>query len=198
MPDTLDTVYTTREAWLLGLTDAIRPWYEELGLTVPDVRVSVGFSSKGSRSKVIGECWHGESADDGQPQVFIHPGLDTPEGVAATVVHELIHAALGPGKKHGPAFKAPAVALGLEGRMTATVPGDALLDRLRPVLLDLGPYPHARLLSGGARTDGPPKQSTRMRKAECSTCGYLVRTTQKWLDVATPTCPVDLIEMEVS
>ncbi len=34
-------------------------------------------------------------------------------------------------------------------------------------------------------------------KAECSECGYLVRVTQKWVDVATPICPVCLDPMEL-
>lgn len=190
--------HATREGWLQALTESLRPWYEEVGLTVPPVHIGVGFTSKGARSTRVGECWHPDASDDGVPQVFIHPRYNDPENVAAVLVHELIHAALGPGAKHGPAFKRPALALGLGGRMTATVPTDALLDRLRPVLLDLGPYPHGALRPVAGTSSTGPKQTTRMRKAECPDCGYLVRTTQKWLDIATPVCPVDATEMEVA
>jgi hypothetical protein len=187
--------HETREAWLQDLASRIRPWYEEVGLDVPPVRISVGFTSKGARSKRIGECWHPEASDDGVPQVFIHPGYNDPEAVGPIVVHELIHAALGPGKKHGPEFRRPAVALGLEGRMTATVPGPALLERPRPVIDDLGPYPHGALRPGGESSTGP-KQSTRMLKATCPDCGYLVRTSAKWLDLGAPICPVDQVPMD--
>lgn len=194
---TKTTKPATREAWLQNLVSSIRPWYEAEGLTVPPVHISVGFTSKGARSKRIGECWHPDASDDGVPQVFIHPAYNDPEAVAAIVVHELIHAGLGPGKKHGPEFKRIAVPLGLEGRMTATTPSDGLLARLAPVLKDLGEYPHGALRPGGSGSNGP-KQTTRMLKATCPSCGYLVRTTQKWIDVATPLCPVDVIEMEVA
>lgn len=187
--------HATREAWLQDLASRIRPWYEEVALDVPPVRISVGFTSKGARSKRIGECWHPEASDDGVPQVFIHPAYNDPEAVAPIVVHELIHAALGPGKKHGPEFRRPAVALGLEGRMTATVPGAALLERLRPVLDDLGPYPHGALRPGSESSTGP-KQSTRMLKATCPDCGYLIRTSAKWLDLGAPICPVDQVPMD--
>jgi hypothetical protein len=184
------TPFVTREAWLQALVEKVTPWYEDLGLTVPPVRCSVGFSSKGVRSNTIGECWHGVSVTDGIPAVFIHPKLATAEDVGHVVIHELVHAALGPGAKHGPLFKRPATALGLAGRMTATVPTPELCSRLVPVFHDLGPYPHAALVPSGLTSTGP-KQTTRMLKCECLVCGYTARTTRKWLDeVGAPWCPV--------
>lgn len=35
----------------------------------------------------------------------------------------------------------------------------------------------------------PKKQTTRLKKAECSQCGYTVRVTQRWLEVGPPGCP---------
>jgi hypothetical protein len=32
------------------------------------------------------------------------------------------------------------------------------------------------------------KQGTRLIKVECEMCGYVVRTTNKWLRVGRPTC----------
>lgn len=189
-------VHETREAWLQDVTERIRPWYEEVGITVPAVRIGVGFTSKGARSTRVGECWHPEASDDGVPQVFIHPGYNDPEAVAAVLVHELVHAAIGPGKKHGPEFRRPAVALGLEGRMTATTPSPALLARLAPVLAEVGPYPHGALRPGSSGSSTGPKQGTRMLKCECPVCGYMVRTTRKWLALGAPTCPVDDVSME--
>src|SRR5688572_8293693 len=156
--------HATREAWLLALVEAIRSWYKETGTPLPkSVRISVGFSSKGARSKVIGQCWAPTAADDGVSQIFVHPMLSDATTVAATVVHELVHAAVGCDKQHGADFRAPAVALGLEGKMTATVPGAELVERLKPVLKALGTYPHAALKAGGTST-GPKKQTTRMLK----------------------------------
>lgn len=187
----------TREEWLQDLAENVRPWFADLGVTVPPVRIGVGFTSKGARSARIGECWSPEAVSDGVPEVYMHPRLGTAEEVAHVLVHELIHAGVGNQAKHGPKFRKVAVALGLGGRMTATVPTPALTERLAPVLAKLGPYPHAALKGGGGGTSTGPKQTTRMLKAECPDCGYLVRTTQKWIDVATPRCPVDEIEMLV-
>lgn len=189
--------HATREAWLMALADDLRPWFEDLGLTVPETRISVGFTSKGARSTRIGECWHADASDDRIPQVFVHPGLHDPVEVAATVLHELVHAAVGPGHKHGPVFKRPATALGLAGRMTSTHAGPDLVTRLGPVLDALGPYPHGALHPGAESSTGP-KQTTRMHKAECSACGYTVRVSRKWLDLGAPVCPVDEIPMEAA
>lgn len=192
-------MHETREAWLQALATEIRPWYEEVGVTVPAVRIGVGFTSKGARSPRIGECWTPSASADQIPAIFIHPSLHEPvAGVAATLVHELLHAALPPGSKHGPAFKRPALALGLAGKMTATHAGPDLVARLTPVVEDLGPYPHAALTPGGISSTGP-KQTTRMKKVECSACGYVARTTQKWLDeIGAPICPLDMVSMEVA
>ena len=37
--------------------------------------------------------------------------------------------------------------------------------------------------------DAKPKQSTRMLKVLCPSCGYTLRTTARWLAVGFPTCP---------
>lgn len=190
--------FDTREAWLHALIEAIRPWYKEAGTPLPkSVRISVGFSSKGARSNRIGECWAPSADEHGLSQIFVHPSLSDAGTVAHVVVHELIHAAVGCDKQHGPAFRAPAVALGLEGRMTATVPGADLVERLKPVLKELGRYPHGALKGG--TSSGPKKQSTRMLKCECPECGYIARTTSKWIDeVGAPICPADMVSMEVA
>jgi hypothetical protein len=39
------------------------------------------------------------------------------------------------------------------------------------------------------------KQSTRMVKCECPDCGYIVRTTRKWLEEGAPICPCNKREM---
>lgn len=33
------------------------------------------------------------------------------------------------------------------------------------------------------------KQSTRLRRVECPSCGYLARVTRYWLEIGTPGCP---------
>jgi hypothetical protein len=187
----------TREEWLNAVAEAISPWYGDDGL--PPVRLSVGFSSKGRKSNVIGECWYKEATADAVPQVFVHPMLSDPLEVAAVLAHELVHAFLGEGKKHGPEFRAVAVALGLTGPMRATVPGEEFKQAIAPVLELVGPYPHGALKPAGTvTTSAGPKQTTRMKKVECEGCGYTVRTTQKWLDVAVPGCPTCDQEMRVA
>lgn len=181
-----------REQWLQNLVAAVRDHYSG---ELPDtLHLSVGFPSKGIRSKSIGECWMAAASDDECPHVFVHPRLKDPVEVAAVVVHELIHACR-PEAKHGKDFKELALRLGLTGKMTATVPGDAFLAWIAPVLEEVGPYPHASL--SGRNSSAGPKQQTYMLKVQCGDCGYTVRTTQKWLEIAVPSCPVCEIEMSV-
>ena len=183
--------FETREQWLNELVKRLRPLYDK---ELPKkVHISIGFPSKGIRSKSIGECWHAVASADGAPQIFIHPKLADPIEVAAVVVHELIHACR-PEAKHGAGFKQLAMKLGLTGRMTATVASDPLKKELRELIKGMGRYPHP-MLTGG-KSSIAPKQTTRLIKCACDDCGYTVRTTQKWLDIGVPQCP-DGFPMEV-
>lgn len=176
-----------REAWLEAATEQVRPWFEAVGAPLPaTVRVSVGWPSRSATSanrRRIGECWSPTCADDKVAQVFISPCLSEPARVLDVLVHELIHAAVGVEHGHKAPFKRVALALGLTGKMTATVAGPELAQRLHALAEDIGAYPHAKL-DRLARA----KQTTRMLKLACPECGYIVRTTRQWLDRGLPTC----------
>lgn len=182
-----------REAWLTRGVELMTPLFEQNGYKVPPVRVTCGWpSTKGlaAKSRAVGECWSTESAKDGVNQIFISPFLDqsTPDGaVLATLVHEVVHAVVGLKAKHGKLFKKCALAVGLEGKMTATFAGEALKATFAQWEAQLGKYSHAQL---DALKRPTKKQSTRMIKCECGTCGFTVRTTRKWLEeVGAPHCP---------
>ena len=178
-----------REDWLEQMIELLRSDFEQIGSPLPEkIRVSCGFPSKSALSPTkrrIGECWGVESSEDKSFQVFISPFLKESLEVTATLVHELVHTAVGIDCKHRGPFPRVAKAIGLEGKMTATVAGAALIARIRELIEKLGEYPHARLVA----TNKPKTQSTRMLKVVCKTCGCVVRMTRKWLDDAgLPTC----------
>lgn len=176
----------TREAWLEAAVEALRPLFVQLaGVEMPEaVRVSCGFPGGGSARKRIGECWP-TKASDGAAQMFISPLLADPVKVLATLAHEMIHAWDDCEHGHKAPFARVARAIGLEGKMTATVAGEELQAILADVAAELGPYPHAAL----KLSEKIKNQTTRMLKVECPACGYVCRTTAKWLEVGTPTCP---------
>lgn len=181
-----------REAWLEAAVEKLRPIFLGKGYTVKELRVSVGWPSSGglgTRKRAIGECWAGSTAADGKPQIFISPLLDEPTapmGVLATLIHEVVHVVAGPEAKHGPKFAKIAHNMGLEGKPTSTSAGEELIERLKLIVTDLGAFPHSKLVPTKERKP----QTTRMRKCECETCGFMVRMTQKWADVGMPICPM--------
>jgi hypothetical protein len=172
-----------REAWLSRAVGALAPIYTEHDRDVPPVRVTCGWPSvQGLRNgnARVGECWDGESAEDGVPQVFISPVLRDTVKVLATLAHELVHAIVGNDEGHTGAFAKLARAIGLEGKLTATHAGEALEARLREIAERLGDYPHAALRPRVKET----KQTTRLRKASCPECECIIRITAKWIDEA--------------
>lgn len=185
----------TREQWISESIGSLRSDFEDIGHTLPDViRATVGWTSKGLRSKRIGECWYPAAVGDGVPELFITPTITDGARVLDILAHELTHVVAGPDAQHGPEFKRIATAIGLTGRMTATVAGPEFELRAGEILDVLGPYPHPGITPGVGGTTHK-KQSTRMLKLECPACGYVARTSQKWIDYGLPTCPcgVDML-----
>ena len=175
-----------RHQWLEDARVECSRLLAAIDCNVPDkVRVTIGFPSTGGRGRRIGECWSPAASSDEWGEIFVSPRLSDSVEIMGVMVHELIHAAVGTGAKHGAEFKAPTLAVGLEGKMTATKVSDALRARLQGWIDARGPYP-----AGSLNMETRKKQTTRLLKAECETCGYVVRVTNKWVvDVGPPHCP---------
>lgn len=185
--------FNTREEWLVAAVEALRPLFSALtDETLPAVRVSVGWpGGNGRKNSVIGQCWSTKVAADSVSQLFISPVLDDAVRVLDVLSHELIHAIDDCESGHKGRFAKIAKALGLTGKMTATVAGDELKAQLEEIAAELGEYPHAALVNPGAGAEGPKKQSTRMMKVECAEgSGYKARMTRQWLEeFGAPICP---------
>jgi len=179
----------TREEWLQAATEELRILFKQCGDEIPtQVRSSCGFPSKSAlsnKNRRIGECWSARASADSHAEIFISPTISESSRVLDILAHELIHA-VHPNAGHGKAFKRTATAIGLEGKMTATVAGEKFKAWAQPVLERLGQYPHADLVPSNAQK----KQTTRMLKCVCTECGYTVRVAGKWLaDMGAPHCP---------
>ena len=184
----------TREQWLLRAVKKLAKIIAENDEKLPDnVRVSCSFPSQAIRTR-IGEAWTETASEDGAHETFVSPVVSDPIDVLAILLHELVHHTVGISAGHKAPFKRLAVACGLTGKMTATVAGEDLQNRLGTIAESLGEYPHKKLNPGV----GQRKQSTRLIKCECGECGYTVRTTQKWLVFGAPLCPCNSQEMGVS
>lgn len=182
--------HPTREAWLLAAVEGLRDLFKQHGAEIPEVRVSVGFPGGRSPRKAIGQYWPPQACEDAVPQVFVSPVLNEPLRALDVLVHELVHA-VHPEAGHKGAFAKLAKAVGLTGKMTATVAGPELTTRLNALSSELGAYPHAAI-----NLQDRKKQGTRLNKAECSACGYTCRVTKKWVEaLGAPLCPCNASPM---
>lgn len=165
----------------------------ELVPLTEQLKISCSWPSSGGvakRKRTIGECWGNMASVGNYAELFISPTLDAEEDngvqLAGVVVHELLHAAMPQGTKHGRRFAKGCARLGLDGKPTATAPGDELKDKLFAILLGLPPYPHARIVAR-------PKlksEKSRMHKVFCvnEACssaedgGFKFRLTRTWVE----------------
>ncbi len=183
----------SREDWLLMAIECLKSGlFKQHGASIPHLRVSVGFPGGGSAHKRIGEYWPSKAISDGIPQIFISPILDKPVECLDVLVHELVHACT-PGAGHGKLFKRLALKVGLTGKMRSTVAGPELKSYLEKLSTDLGLFPQSKINLSSRK-----KQSTRLGKVSCQSCGYVCRVTKKWLDeLGTPICPCNNEPMNI-
>ena len=162
------------------------------------LRIAIGFTSSGRRSRNIGECWDNQCSEDRHFEIFIRPDLTEsknlmPMQIAAILGHELVHAAVGVAAGHRKEFRRVARGIGLVGPITATTAGPEFEKAVRPILEEAGSLPHGRLqlvLGASSHSSRRKKQYSRQIKCVCDNCGYTVYTTPKWLDAAgAPLCP---------
>lgn len=182
-------MYSTREEWLTAAIQEVRPLFLVEGYPIADrIRAACGFPANHSRNGRIGECHASTASADQHYEVLISPVLDDPRQVLAVLVHELCHTRPG-SMNHGVNFSRAALAMGLApgaAGWKATTPGQSFDALYGQILSGLGQYPHAALSVASTK-----KQSTRMLKAVCPSCGYTIRLTKKWADQGLPICGLD-------
>ena len=108
--------------------------------------------------------------------MFISPVLADPVKVLDVVVHENVHRIVGLKCGHKGAFKRLAESIGLTGKMTSTVAGPELEQKLREMSILLGPYQHDVLRDKETITK---KQGTRMLKFACPSCPNIARQSRE-------------------
>ena len=173
----------TRENWLIMATSKLNNGvFKQHGYEVPkDVKVSCGFPASGGRTgakhQAIGTCHNRASSKAGVNEVYISPTQDDSIRVLDVLTHELIHAIDDCINGHKGLFRAIAVDVGLEGKMTSTHAGKELTKKLEKIVQELGEYPHAEVSTANKK-----KQGTRNIKIECSSCGFGWRASQTMID----------------
>lgn len=181
----------TREEWLNKATLQLAEIFTLNNLKVPKTKVSCGWPIKGAvstRQRTIGQCFTKACSSAGINEIFISPVLSSSTEVLATLTHELCHAVDNCVSAHKGGFVKMMKAVGLEGKPTSTHASPALVATFKRLIKDsLGEYPHQTL----DVNKGHKKQTTRLLKAVCPTCGYTIRLTSKWADQGLPMCPND-------
>ena len=177
----------TREQWLNRAKDGmIKTVFKQAGYKEEDFpQIRITCAPIGSRkTKTIGQCYNNSLSADYTFEIVISSEIDTPEETIAILAHEIIHALVGLEAQHGPKFRKVALAIGLEGKMSATVAGEAFKQATQALLVKLGEYPHASMKRGEKK-----KQTTRMVKLECGDCGFICRASRSAIEASgEPTC----------
>src|SRR6266571_4497185 len=154
-----------REYWLQHAVLFLFQHIQQCGISPQAVRVSCGWPSSGGMGLgriTIGQCFPPTLCQDGIQQIFISPRLADSIEVLATLLHELIHAALSCRFGHGKEFSQAARKVGLAGPPTATVASDALKPILGQFVEQMGVYPHAAIVPRAKE-----KKGSRLRLYEC-------------------------------
>lgn len=176
---------TSREDWLNKAGLLICNELIEAKTTLTTDR-AIRISLAPMRSKHLGACYPAIRSSDGANEILITIHCDDSLAVLAVLVHELIHAYDDCASKHRGAFRTAALAVGLEGKMTATTAGPGLTTLLNEYVELLGPIPHAAL------SHVQKDKGRNNNKLICNDCGFQANLSAKWAYqiIAGFACPV--------
>jgi len=180
-----EVAHIAREPWLMLAISNLRQWFAANSAPpIPHaIRVSVGFPGGGGK-RTLGECWYEGASADNHRHIFIHPKLDDPVTVLATLAHELAHAGLPASVGHRGRFVTAIRAIGLDGLPTATVAGETFIEWAEECLATMPPYPH-----GAVDPGAPTKSKTYLLKVGCIDCNHHFRTSLTQIEKGMPRCP---------
>lgn len=179
----------SRDVWLAEFIRLARPKFAAAGKPIPqNVRAAICPPHR-NKMRYIGLCWSDAVSEDNGREIWITAGETHPVRVAGILVHELCHAALPHGVKHGKPFKALATALGLEGPMRATTEGARFKMLWADALAALGPLPAARFTAGAA-VDFRVQRTPKATNVACPHCGFVAKVKVAQLTWGRLRCPV--------
>jgi hypothetical protein len=179
-----------RQQWLELAVEALRTRFADVGYTIPEeIRFTIGWPKRATTCGAIGECWPTSSSSDRHAELFVSPVLTEGIRILDVLAHELVHATVGTAAGHRKPFRQCALKVGLVGPMRATMAGAEFVAWAEALITRIGPYPAGHLMD-------VKKQGTRLRKCECSVCGYTARVARKWITQAgPPICPTDRVAL---
>tara|TARA_R110000868_G_scaffold159274_2_gene387979 strand:- start:1739 stop:2386 length:648 start_codon:yes stop_codon:yes gene_type:complete len=182
------TAEMNRETWLNAMIDKAVPLFDNAGFKISDIRsklkVSCSFiqGSRGNKLKdAIGVHYNPTISAEGFHEMMIQPSLSDSVQVVGVLIHEMVHSiqthlyhdenGFLSVKAHGKEFRKMALAVGLQGKMTATTESPELKIQIEKWVAEIGKYPHAKMTLNDSRA----KQTTRMNKLICMNCGFIAR-----------------------
>lgn len=140
----------TREGWLADAVRALRPYFRQKGYPLPPkIAAMCGFAVDGNLAQAddnltVAQCWGSGHSPDGTAFIFISPIQKGETKVVGSLVHELIHLAIGIDRDHDSAeWRNAMKVFGMTGRPAACTPSRKTRDELMAIVGPLGPYPHA-------------------------------------------------------
>lgn len=144
--------HETRETWLkAAMAELDRVFFKPGGHKLPPkLFVSIGWAKNPGKGDAIGQCFPPNwSGDEKATNMFICPRLGDPIEVLATLLHEMVHAAVGCEHGHKAPFKKVIKEFGLAGKATATYaePGSECHEKLQGIAKELGRYPHVPMIA---------------------------------------------------
>ena len=146
-------------------------------------------AARGQKSQTAGEAWIPELNSLGKytillnPAIYIEDPLERNLELLGTLIHEVVHITVGNKHQHNHVFGKCARAVGLTGPMTSTRNSDELTAQITVWLTENGLCP-----AGALDLTKRKRQSTRMLKAECEPCNYIVRASKTQLMRGMPLC----------
>lgn len=181
----------TREEWLNEIIARARPLFEAAGSPLPE-KVRAAISPPTKKTNYLGLCWSDGCSEDGGREIWVTATQSDQLEIASILVHELTHAALAFGEKHGKNFKKLAAKMLLEGKAKHMAGGSLFREVWKPILAEIGPYPGSRFVASGASKSGEDEEGKiSFKNISCPCCGFAAKVRVNQMEMGRLVCPVE-------
>ena len=179
----------TREGYAIAMFRGIEEKLFSQEPRLEKLNIGFGMTTQGRAGRALSEHWQGEASADGSVEITVRIDVADPLQLVTVLVHQKI-CTLVPvdAPNRGSAIKELGSSRGLTFKRNQPVLDESVMKGVSDIVAGLGPFPGAPVNVAYRPAGYAPKQTMRMRKAQCSACEIPIRISNKGIKNGLPFC----------
>ncbi len=181
--------FDTREGYATAMFRGIEEKLFSEEPRLEKLNIGFGMTTQGRAGRALSEHWQGEASADGSVEITVRIDVADPLQLATVLVYQKVCTLVpvdAPNRRS--VIKDLARRHGLKFAKTQPVLDESVTKGVSDIVAGLGPFPGAPVNVAYRPAGYAPKQTMRMRKAQCSACEIPIRISNKGVKNGLPFC----------